>query len=227
LWEGYDSAAAEGLAPILPAPLEVAREHTLDEASLDAQIAEHGERRIDETIELAAFLGTSIERRSVRRIRIERGVRKVIFAGILVMLVVEAIQHRPKTANLALHANVVASSRRPGSGPPANLTNGVPEPAASFATKDEPDPWVTIDLGPAARVSEVTLFDGSDHVDDILPMKLETSGDGTQWDPAAVETTRFTPEAPAVLTFTTRGVRFVRIHGRPNGAIYLSEVEVR
>jgi hypothetical protein len=71
------------------------------------------------------------------------------------------------------------------------------------------------------------LFDGSDHVDDILPMKLETSGDGTQWDPAAVETTRFTPEAPAVLTFTTRGVRFVRIHGRPNGAIYLSEVEVR
>jgi hypothetical protein len=227
LWEQYDALVSTQLAPAVPASLTPARDHSLSSQTVDAEIAEHGDARIDETLALVAFLLESVELRTPRAIRMQRALRRA--AGVLVAagLLAELIIHRPKGANLALHGSVISSSRRPNSGPPQDLTNAKVEPAAAFATKDEPDPWVTLDLTAPARVSEVTLFNGDDHKDDSLPIRVETSADGATWDPAATQSTPFTQAAPAVLSFTARSARFVRVHGKPNGALFLSEVEVR
>jgi hypothetical protein len=226
LWTRFDDAVAASRVRALPETLGAAREHS-SSTSLDVEIAAHGEGRIDEALSLAAFLSDATEIRSPRAIRVQRVVRAASLIAFGLFLVVELAAHRPKSKSLAIHASVIASSRRPNYGPPQDLVNGTIEPSVAFATKDEADPWITIDLGSAARVSEVTLVNSIDHQDDALPIRIETSADGAAWDPAGLATAHFTPEAPAVVSFTKRSARFVRLHARPGGAFYLNEVEVR
>jgi hypothetical protein len=226
LWGRFDEAVEAARVRALPPALKDAREHSLS-ASLDLEIAAHGEPRIEEALSLAAFLSDATEIRSPRAIRVQRGIRAALLIGAALLLMAELVAHRPKSRNLALHASVIASSRRPNYGPTQDLVNGTIEPSVAFATKDEADPWVTIDLGSAARVSEVTLVNSIDHQDDALPIRIETSADGAAWDAAGLATAHFTPDAPAVVSFTKRSARFVRLHARPGGAFYLNEVEVR
>jgi len=227
LWARYDDLVGAGLVPAVPESLSGAREHSVAGGPLDAEIAEHGEARIDEAIALAEFLADRVEVRTPRAVRVQRRLRKAALAVVVVALVAEIFVHRPKAASLALHANVVSSSRRVGSGPPLDLTNGKVEPTFAFATKDEPDPWIMIDITPSARISEVMLWNSDDHLDDSLPLQVETSSDGAAWEPAGLVAVHFTPLEPALLKFTTRSARFVRIHRKTGGAIYLTEVEVR
>ncbi len=227
LWEQYEALAADGRVPPVPASLAAVRAHTVAGQTPDDEIAAHGDGRVDECLALARFLEGAVELRTPGRIRAERKLRIAAAVGLVVFLVAELIIHRPRSRSLALHAPVTASSRRPGLGPPEDLTNGKVETNAAFGTKDEPDPWITVDLGAVSRISEVTLVNGDDHEDDSLPLRVETSADGKAWEAAASATSHFTQAAPAELRFAKRGARFVRVHGRPGGALYLSEVEVR
>jgi hypothetical protein len=226
LWTRFDEAVTASRVHALPEALAAARKHSLS-TSLDVEIATEGEGRIEEALSLAAFLSDATEIRSPRAIRVQRTLRAASLIAFGLFLIVELVAHRPKSPNLAVHASVIASSRRPNFGPPQDLLNGTIEPSVAFATKDEADPWVTIDLGSAARVSEVTLVNSVDHQDDALPIRIETSADGAAWDAAGLATAHFAPDAPAVVSFTKRSARFVRLHARPGGAFYLNEVEVR
>jgi len=226
-WELYDALVRRDLVDPVPAPLEAARRGSAAALSADDDFAEHGEPGTDAVLELATFLANAVDVRAPVRIRRERRLRQITLAVAGVLLVAELIAHRPRGPNLALHGGVVASSRRIGSGPPASLTRGTIEGATSFSTKDEPDPWVTLDLVTPHRVHEVTLVNGPDHEDESLPLRVETSVDGSTWVDAATRTTHFSEAESAVLSFSSRSARFVRIHGRGGGAIYLEEVEVR
>jgi len=227
LWGSYDEIVRAGLLPEVPVRLAPARRRAIEERAAEAEVAVHGEACIDEALELASFLAGAIEMRTPRAVRLERTLRKAVVVTVALFALGEGVMLLPKSASLALHASVVSSSRRPDSGPPQDLTNGKIEAGTAFATKDEADPWVTIDLGPPARVSEVTLVNSEDHLADSLPLRVETSSDGTTWDAAGEQTKPFSPAEPGVLTFTARSARFVRIHGHHGGAIYLNEVEVR
>jgi hypothetical protein len=227
LWSSYDDLVARRLVAPLPHSLEPVREQTVAGESLDDEIAAHGDGRIEATLALASFLAEAIEVRTPGRVRAERRLRYAGLALFGVLLVAEVIVHRPKGANVALDAAVVASSRRPGSGPPQDLTNGKVEVGVAFSTRDEADPWIMLDFVKPHRIHEMTLVNSPDHPDDSLPLRAETSVDGATWAPAASRRTPFTPADPAVLSFAKRSARFVRVHGKPGGAIYLSEIEVR
>jgi hypothetical protein len=225
-WERYDALVDVGALPALPPNLALAREHALADLSPEDEHAEFGEARTDEALSLATFLGDAVEVSTPRAVRIERILR--IAGAVLLCVLVAAATKRagPKPQNHALHAAVTMSSHRAGFGPPGDLTNGKVAPEAGIATNDEPDPWVTIDLGAPVRVSDITLMGNDDHQEDQLPLRVETSGDGEKWDPATWHKTSFSVGAPAVMSFSSRTARFVRIHGRPGGALYLHEVEI-
>ena len=122
---------------------------------------------------------------------------------------------------------ITALNVRPGSGPPQDLINGKLEEAVAFSTRDEADPWLMLDLVSPRRIGEVTLVNSTDHADDSLPLRVETSVDGATWQEGGVRTTTFTRAEPALISFSKRSARFVRVHGKPGGALYLSEIEVR
>jgi hypothetical protein len=226
LWHLYDAIAERGLLPVLPAHLEAVRAETLTSKSPDDDVARKGEACTDSNLELGTFLARRLDARTPRRIRVERRLRQAGLAIVALFLLGKAAAHLPRS-NVALHAPVVASSRRPGCGPPLDLTNGKVEGAVAFCTKDEPDPWVMLDFVNARRVDEITLMNSPDHEDDSLPLRVETSVDGANWAPGGTQSAHFSATAPAIITFSRREARFVRIHGRGGGAIYLTEVEAR
>ncbi len=227
LWQLYDGIAERALLPWLPLSLETARAVTIAGATPEEDLAAHGEAGIDAALELGAFLAGRLDARTPGRIRLERRVRQTFLIIGALFLLGRAATHLVRSRNVALHAAVVASSRRPECGPPSDLTNGKVEEAVAFCTKDEPDPWVQIDLGAPHRLSQVTLLNSPDHLDDSLPLRVETSADGGNWATGAMATMHFTPTEPAVVAFSAREARFVRLHGRGGGAIYLTEVEAR
>jgi hypothetical protein len=227
LWSLYDDLAAGGSLPTLPSGLVPVREQSVARKSMDSEIAALGEEPIEATLALASFLADTIEVRSPGRVRAERRIRYVGLVLSGVFMLAEVIAHRPKGANVALNSVVVASSRRPGSGPPQDLINGKLEEGIAFSTRDEADPWLMLDLVSPRRIHEVTLVNGTEYADDSLPLRVETSVDGTTWQEGAVRMTTFTRAEPAIVSFGKRSARFVRIHGKPGGAVYLSEVEVR
>jgi hypothetical protein len=226
LWERYDDLARRGRVPEVPPSLTAARGHSLSQELPDREIDEDGDVRVDEAIALATFLEGVVELRTPRAIRLQRRLRQLALIVASAWLLAEIIIHRPRM-NRARHTSVVSSSRRPGAGPPTDLTNGTVEPALAFATKDEPDAWVNIDLVRTAPASEVKLWNSNDHTDDSLPIRVETSVDGVTWEAGGLQSTHFTPSDPAVVGFPKRMTRFVRIHAKPGGALYLNEVEVR
>jgi F5/8 type C domain len=226
LWSLYDDLVAKGDARPLPLSLVPAREACRDDASPDDQIALHGDGLVDLVLALATFLEDEADLRTPLHVRLERFVRiAVVLLG--VALFVDLAAHVLAKPNVALHAPVVTSSRRPGAGGPEALTNGDVEHASVFATKDDADPWVRVDLPAVSRVASVTVFDGDDHQDDSLPLRIETSVDGAAWEAGGNWAAHFTPASPAKVTFAARDARFIRVHGHPGGALYLSEVEVR
>jgi hypothetical protein len=227
LWAQYGRNVAEGRTRPLPASLEEARQRAIAPAQTpDEEIAVAGEARIEEALALAAFLAGSVEVRPAGHVRLLRALRTVGLAAVVLLFLAEAVIHRPVSHDLALHAAATSSSRRPGAGAPSDLTNGLTKAGVAFSTKDEADPWVALDLGSVKDVSTVTLRDGDDHQDDGLPLRVETSAEGLRWEPAGAQASHFAPASPAVLSFKARPARFVRIHGRAGGAIYLNEVEV-
>lgn len=227
LWELYDAAVSRGAAPAVPEALVAARHQTTSEQTLDAEVEARGDACVDEAIALAGFLAEAAELRTPGQVRFQRRLRQALLAVAGVALVVNLVNHHPSLPNLALKASVVSSSRRMGAGPPEELTNGTAEPGPAFATRDEPDPWVTVDLANPVRVAEVTFFAPPEHLEDTIPLRVETSLDGSAWEPAGTQTAPLAPSAPTVLKFPARSARFVRVHGRPGGAVYLNEVEVR
>ena len=226
LWDRYDGVVQRGLVPEVPPSLMAARAHSLGQELPDQEIEADGDARVDEAIALATFLEGVVELRTPRAIRVQRRLRQLALIVVAGWLLAEVIIHRPRM-NRALHAPVVSSSRRPGAGPATDLTNGNVEAALAFATKDEPDAWVSIDLVKGAPASEVKLWNSNDHTDDSLPIRVETSVDGVTWEAGGLESAHFTPSDPAIVSFPKRMTRFVRIHAKPGGALYLNEVEVR
>lgn len=227
MWKLFDGLVASGLRSPLPAALAPAREASAAGQSSEDEVLQHGERRIVDCLDLVRFLAASVETRPIWRLRLRRRLVQVTLGSIGLALALEGLTLLADGPNLAVRATVVSSSRRAGSGPPSDLANGKVEPTFAFATKDEPDPFVTLDLTTIAEVAEVTLINSDDHQDDSLPFRVETSVDALTWEPAAIWATHFSPAAPAVLAFHRRSARFVKIHGKTGGALYLTEVEVR
>jgi len=227
LWDLYETVAARGAAPRVPLKLEPTRELTRGAQTPEQEISEHGERRIDETLALGRFLSGVIETRTPRRIRVERWLRTFAFVAFSLFAGERIVARIFWPPNLILHGPAAGSSRRPGSGPVQDLTNGVIEKGTAFATRDEPDPWVMFDVIVPHRMSEVKVFPGDDHHDDAFPLRVETSPDSLTWEPGALQTKHAGPTQPIVIPFPARTTRFIRIHGKGPGALYLNEVEVR
>jgi hypothetical protein len=227
LWALHSTMVDRGQLAPLPARYADARMQSTSRALADLEVASLGDARIDEALALADHLASSVEAHSPAWVRGERAARFGLLLLFAAFLGKEAAPHRPRSPSFCLHATVAASSRRPENGPPESLTNGTVEPTLAFATREEADPSVTVDLVIPRTVSAVWLWTSDDHPDDSLPLRVETSADGDTWQAGATSKDRFSSSDPAVLSFARRPTRYVRVHGRPGGALYLNEVEVR
>jgi hypothetical protein len=226
LWAEYDALVDAGAAPKLPPALLAERERTAA-TSPDAEIRALGEPLVDEAVALATFLADGVEVRTPSVIRLHRAYRILLAVFALVLAFTFVRRVAPRGTNRALHASASLSSHRGAYGPPGDLTNGKIAPESGIATNDEPDPWAEVDLGSVMRVSEVTVMGADEHEHDNGPLRVETSRDRVLWETAGTEGRGFTASDPAVISFRARDARFVRIHGKPGGTLYLHEVEVR
>jgi hypothetical protein len=177
--------------------------------------------------EFAHWLRSQVEPRTIHRIRFARIVRITALAAGLVALSVWAISTIVAPTNLALNRPVKMSSHFPGTPDPSGATDGKIVGPFQAHTTIEGDPWIAVDLGAIRNISKVVIHNRTDGLyQDALPLVLEFSADGTQYDAVDRRTEMFTGSNPWI--FKTRGktARHVRIHGRPSGYVVVTEIEV-
>jgi hypothetical protein len=168
-----------------------------------------------------------IEIRSLRRLRVERQLRLGVLAVLVLVLLFQLGKWILAPKNLARHATVSASSQRPGFPLASTLVNGSIESGSGFATNDEADPWVVIDLGAPHPVSTIKIYNRGDaYFDGSLPIRVERSEDGVEYLPVGTHTKSFSQSSPATLTVGRAATRYVRVHGRPGGNLCVTEIEI-
>jgi len=125
--------------------------------------------------------------------------------------------------NVALNKPVTVSGLNPASGPASGVVDGRTRGTFGVHTSEMPHPFVAIDLGHVYSVRRVRVFNrGDGWFDDVLPLSLELSEDGSRYHEVARRTEHFDvwdvplDRAPA---------RWVRVT-KDNGYITLNEIEV-
>jgi hypothetical protein len=160
-------------------------------------------------------------------------VRWVVLAGLLAIV---GARWLPGPRNLALHKPVTTSSNcglRPKPSPfpveGARAVDGKRDRGYDACTRAERDPWMQVDLLRQALVRKVVVYGRNDccWTRSTLPLVLELSPDGLNYQPAALRTMPFTRETPWVIELPGVSARFVRLKAPgPRQMIVLSEIEV-
>ncbi len=130
--------------------------------------------------------------------------------------------------NLALHQNVVVSSRdENGEGGPELLVNGELESESGMHTKREDNPWVIIDLGQPTRIGTIRIYNRADgYQEEQLPLEVAVSTRGGSFDTIAVREVMFTQAFPWRIRVNYEPVRYVRLLVPRTTVFTLSEVEI-
>jgi hypothetical protein len=228
-WRDFDSI--EGLRSA-PKPQGLARAREVlasDDPLAPDALPQDGLREVAAAAqETVRWLAKAIEARGVREIRTMRGFR---IAGAVIVLVVVLYKvgfalFGPK--NLALGKPAFASSMYPGSPPPEGINNGEIEAAYGYQTRSETNPWIMIDLGASYPIREVRIYNrGDGDPSAVLPLILQFSGDGNDWEEIEERTEMFTRTEPWIVKAEGRRARFVRVtQNKQSGYIALSEIEV-
>jgi hypothetical protein len=221
LWDALAALAKAGRLPPLPPELEEARRIltpagrlAYDEVSPDELRRQHAVVK-----DALRWLRDQVEPRTLREIRVSRGVRLVLF--------VRAVSGLFAPPNIALHKKVTISQRLPISVAPADnsgLVNGEIESSYGIHTAVGAA-WVMIDLGQVFPIADVVVHNRADGwYDEGLPFMLELSEDGTHFTELERRTQHFSASDPWVAEAHGRRARYVRI--RSDHYVTLTEVEV-
>lgn len=122
--------------------------------------------------------------------------------------------------DLALNKPVTVSSTAPGSDPEAAV-DGLS--FTGWATNNEPQSWLTVDLGAAATIQRVTLKRAQ--AEGVFVVKLETSTDGSTFTNIPYTLTT-APGSVNMLTFAPVTARFVRVTLRNPAGNTLQEIAI-
>jgi hypothetical protein len=228
-WDTLAAFVAAGRLPPAPASLDEARRIltptsrlSYDETSPDALRAQHATVR-----SALRWLRDQVEPRTVRAIRLNRGVRLAIVGAVVLAGVVRAASSLFAPANIALHKTVTISARHPVSVAPADnsgLVNGEIESNYGIHTTVG-NAWVMIDLGAIHRIADIVVHNRADGwYDEGLPFSLELSEDGVHFTEIERHTQHFSASDPWVAAANGRPARFVRISSIHY--VTLTEVEV-
>jgi hypothetical protein len=110
---------------------------------------------------------------------------------------------------------------------PEQLTCGNGRTSIFFHTRDEPEPWVELDLGPAARFSEVVVHNRRDGdrfvLDRAVPLILEVGDDQKAWRTLGRRDESF---GTWRVRFEPTSARYVRLRSPRTTMLHLDGVEV-
>ena len=200
---------------------------TPDVLALD-RLAPHKAADRRATVEtLVHWLCGQIEARSLRGIRVARGLRLILAGAVVVGLTAWGLAVALAPENLALHKSVTMSSRHVGTPSPEGATDGKVVSPYQAHTAIEADPWIAVDLGVVRRISKVKIRNRTDgHASGALPLTLEFSANGNDYRVVDHRTEAFTSSDPWVFATRTESARFVRVHGHAGGYVVVTEIEV-
>jgi len=228
-WDALAALASSGRIPALPAALAEARAilsipqpMTFDEATPETLRTWH-------TVVKSAlrWLRDQVEPRTLREIRINRGLRLAIFGGVVLFLLWRYVGVLFTPTNIALHKKVTISARFPQSVAPTDnsgLVNGEIESNYGIHTAVGAA-WVMIDLGAVHPIREVIVHNRQDGwYDEGMPFFLELSVDGTHFTDLDRRSEHFSAEDPWVAPGRGLPARYIRI--RSDHYVTLTEVEV-
>jgi F5/8 type C domain-containing protein len=177
------------------------------------------------------WLQELIEPRTLNEIRATRVVR-LFMTGVLIVCVIGWVVMRiTRPVNLALNKPVTISTRHPASTAPidnSGLVNGDIEGSYGVhTTVGQPGApaWVMVDLTQPTTIKKVKVYNRADGwFDEILPLIMEFSDDGTNFTVVDTRATGFTSRSPWVYEAKGAKTRFVRI--RSDRYLALTELEV-
>jgi hypothetical protein len=173
------------------------------------------------------WLRAQLEPRTLLYMKCLRAARLTLAAGLALGLLALGIDARFGPNNIALHKLVTISSRHPGTPDPSGATDGKVVAPFQAHTSIEGDPWIRVDLGREYEISKVKIYNRTDCLfGGALPLTLEFSTDGTNFQAVDQRTRDFTGTWPWI--FRTKGARarFVRVHGHSGGYVVVTEIEV-
>jgi hypothetical protein len=169
-----------------------------------------------------------VEPRTVAYVRGSRRGRLAAAAvlGLYVVYRITAAMLLPP--NIALNKPVHASSYRVNPPDGHELVDGDIGPTYGIHTANEDSPRVTIDLLGVHKLRTVKVHNrGDGWFDEGLPLVVEVSVDGQNYEPIGRREEHFDRDPPWVIDAGRHPARFVRLRGdRPGSYIALSEVEV-
>ncbi len=231
----------DATAPFPPLPRDPARPRAdpSDDARVRAAIASRDPLYFDglssEDVERARWAldraGSMLRRRVESRTLVAvRGTRWGRLAAVTVLvlwgaLAVAKAKLLPK--NIAFGKPVHPSSLAEAlpSGP--ELVDGDTGDSYAFKTREEDSPNVVIDLEGIYWIDTIKVHNRVDGwFDDCLPLVLEVSRDGNNWDEVARRDRHFDANPPWVVEAGGRGARMVRLRVARHSSLALSEVEV-
>jgi hypothetical protein len=168
------------------------------------------------------------ERRAAFRVTTRAKVLLVAGAVLVLLLYFRhGIMLRLGPRNLAYRMPVAQSSHEDGKPWGEALVNGELESEYGTHTKQQDNPWVTIDLGRPRDIGTIRVYNRADGFQDQqLPLELSVSNDNTNFTVIAKRETMFTQAFPWRIRVDGEPMRYVRLQVPRNTFLCLSEVEV-
>jgi hypothetical protein len=228
-WRALAALAGSGRIPAPPAALAEARAilsasdpTTFDDATPETLRTWHTTVK-----DGLRWLRDLVEPRTLQEIRVNRGLRLAICAGVVLFVLWRSVATLFAPTNIALHKKVTISARFPLSVAPidnSGLVNGELEPDYGIHTAVGAA-WVMIDLGAVHPIREIVVHNRQDGAyDEGMPFFLELSVDGTHFTELARRTEHFSASDPWIAPGQGRPARYLRI--RSDHYVTLTEVEV-
>jgi hypothetical protein len=219
--------AADGLTP--PNEFRSARPMLVasDPLELDRATPEEADRRIEELSVVAGWLSRLVDPRSPREIKTARIARVTVGAVIGLALIVTLVTQIFAPKNLGRYRVATASSEG-FSTTASGAVDGSRSGGYGFHSQLEDSPWLSIDLGRAHAITRIEVFGrGDGHYDQSLPLVLEISDSGAEYDQVASRMEPFSASEPWVIKPEPPLVtRYVRLRTARRSYLVLSEVEV-
>lgn len=171
-------------------------------------------------------LADLVETRTVGALRALSVLRIAVASIFALALLVGSALWIGQPVNLALHQPVLASGHDFGT-QPEDAVDGIRYGQLGFHSAKHSSPWLRVDLGRPTVINRIVAFGRSECCfDQSIPLAIEVSDDGTNFEQVVERTVPFTQYAPWATSLPSVKARYVRFHTLRESYIVLSEVEV-
>jgi hypothetical protein len=219
--------ASDGVTP--PKEFERARPIlvTSDPLALDRMTADEAGVRVEEIDAVARWLGRLLDPRSPREIKAARVIRVLVSAAAALALLFYLGTRIFSRKNLALDKPAVASSYMFSTGA-SGAVDGSRSGQYGYHSQLEDSPWLSIDLATPFELTEIKVFGRTDgYYDQSVPLALEASDDGANYQQVAARAETFSDYDPWVIKPAPPLVtRYLRLRTMRRSYLVLGEVEV-